>query len=260
MLTFFRRIRKGFLDGGATSKYLLYAIGEIALVVIGILIALQINNWNEWRKDRNLELKYLKNLKFEMIENSQHASDQVTFSEFQFENVNRILRALYDPEYQLNGELLIAIEHVGWAFPLARVSDTWNELLSNGNTRLIRNDSLRYLISKHHSEITQMYVLQKEWFGYNLGYRRLVGDVMPPELREAIASEMTPVGYHGNMNLQPLNSNVVSRLKNLSGLNGYLSDITMGIRTNKDIYIEIQKSIKEIIKICMEEIDRLGDK
>ena len=46
MLTFFRRIRKGLLDGGATSKYLLYAIGEIALVVIGILIALQINNWN----------------------------------------------------------------------------------------------------------------------------------------------------------------------------------------------------------------------
>ena len=51
MQTLFRRIRKGFLSDGATSKYLLYAIGEIALVVIGILIALQINNWNEWRKD-----------------------------------------------------------------------------------------------------------------------------------------------------------------------------------------------------------------
>jgi len=50
MLTFFRRIRKGFLVGGRASKYLLYAIGEIALVVIGILIALQVNNWNEERK------------------------------------------------------------------------------------------------------------------------------------------------------------------------------------------------------------------
>ena len=47
MLTIFRRIRKRLLDGGATSKYLLYAVGEITLVVIGILIALQINNWNE---------------------------------------------------------------------------------------------------------------------------------------------------------------------------------------------------------------------
>ena len=62
MLNFFRRIRKGLLDGGRTSKYLLYAIGEIALVVIGILIALQINNWNEWRKDRIKEQEVLREL------------------------------------------------------------------------------------------------------------------------------------------------------------------------------------------------------
>ena len=52
MLTFFRRIRKGLLGTGATSKYLLYAVGEIALVVVGILIALQINNWNQERLNR----------------------------------------------------------------------------------------------------------------------------------------------------------------------------------------------------------------
>ena len=45
-----------------TSKYFKYAIGEIVLVVIGILIALQINNWNEERKTRRQEVKYLKNL------------------------------------------------------------------------------------------------------------------------------------------------------------------------------------------------------
>ena len=62
MLTFFRRIRKGLLEGGATSKYLLYAVGEIALVVIGILIALQVNNWNEWRKTKKIEDKLLTEL------------------------------------------------------------------------------------------------------------------------------------------------------------------------------------------------------
>ena len=62
MLTFFRRIRKGLLSDGATSKYLFYAIGEIALVVIGILIALQINNWNEWRKERVIQLRLLNEL------------------------------------------------------------------------------------------------------------------------------------------------------------------------------------------------------
>ena len=62
MLTFFRRIRKGLLASGATRKYILYAIGEIALVVIGILIALQINNWNEWRKDREKEKAHLEEI------------------------------------------------------------------------------------------------------------------------------------------------------------------------------------------------------
>ncbi|MDG2449233.1 MAG: DUF6090 family protein [Saprospiraceae bacterium] len=43
------------IDSDNGKKYLLYALGEIALVVVGILIALQINNWNEWRKDRVIE-------------------------------------------------------------------------------------------------------------------------------------------------------------------------------------------------------------
>ncbi len=62
MLTFFRRIRKGILGSGQAKKYVLYAIGEITLVVIGILIALQINNWNEWMKERKTEQLILYNL------------------------------------------------------------------------------------------------------------------------------------------------------------------------------------------------------
>ena len=50
MIKFFRHIRKSLLMENKTSKYFKYAIGEIILVVIGILIALQINNWNESRK------------------------------------------------------------------------------------------------------------------------------------------------------------------------------------------------------------------
>ena len=62
MLRFFRNIRQRLLTDNKVSKYLLYAVGEILLVVIGILIALQINNWNEWRKDREKEHKILESL------------------------------------------------------------------------------------------------------------------------------------------------------------------------------------------------------
>lgn len=50
MLNFFRRIRRKLLQGGKLKKYLIYAFGEVFLVIIGILIALQVNNWNEARK------------------------------------------------------------------------------------------------------------------------------------------------------------------------------------------------------------------
>ena len=53
MIKFFRHIRKDLMEKNKTGKYLKYAIGEIVLVVIGILIALQINNWNENRKLSN---------------------------------------------------------------------------------------------------------------------------------------------------------------------------------------------------------------
>ena len=57
------------LSNGQTKKYLKYAVGEVVLVVIGILIALQINNWNEQRKQNTLEQEYLIALKKEFENN-----------------------------------------------------------------------------------------------------------------------------------------------------------------------------------------------
>ncbi len=69
MIKFFRKIRQKLLSENKLSKYLIYAIGEIVLVVIGILIALQINNWNEERKAEILEVKLLRDLVLEMEQN-----------------------------------------------------------------------------------------------------------------------------------------------------------------------------------------------
>src|SRR6056297_3259375 len=63
MLKFFRTIRKKLIEEDNVRKYLLYAVGEILLVVIGILIALQVNNWNEERKAREAERFLLTSVK-----------------------------------------------------------------------------------------------------------------------------------------------------------------------------------------------------
>tara|TARA_R110002073_G_scaffold8207_3_gene45766 strand:+ start:49258 stop:50010 length:753 start_codon:yes stop_codon:yes gene_type:complete len=62
MIKIFRNARKRLLNEGKTSSYLKYAIGEIVLVMIGILLALQINNWNEDSKKSTLRIKYLSSL------------------------------------------------------------------------------------------------------------------------------------------------------------------------------------------------------
>ena len=63
MIKFFRRFRYDLMEKNKTGKYLKYAIGEIILVVIGILIALGINNWNNEQKDNQAEVKYLSQIK-----------------------------------------------------------------------------------------------------------------------------------------------------------------------------------------------------
>ncbi len=79
MLTFFRKIRRSLIDSGSARRYILYAIGEILLVMIGILLALQVNNWNEWRKDRKQEKILLQDLVKNLEINIQTLRDDIDF-------------------------------------------------------------------------------------------------------------------------------------------------------------------------------------
>ena len=82
MIKFFRKIRQRLLTENKFSKYLLFAIGEIVLVVIGILIALQINNWNAEKKIEKEEIGILSNL-LESLLSAKEQSDIEIFNENQ---------------------------------------------------------------------------------------------------------------------------------------------------------------------------------
>ena len=70
MIKFFRKIRQNLLMENKTGKYFKYAIGEIILVVIGILIALQINNWNELRKQKLVEINILEGIRTDILKDT----------------------------------------------------------------------------------------------------------------------------------------------------------------------------------------------
>ena len=94
MIKFFRRIRQRLLSENRFNKYLLYAIGEIILVVIGILIALQINNWNEYDKSQKLAHKYLKLIESDLeldIEHFETLNKMLTQQALKIDSIENIL-------------------------------------------------------------------------------------------------------------------------------------------------------------------------
>tara|TARA_R110002050_G_scaffold291230_1_gene445542 strand:+ start:474 stop:755 length:282 start_codon:yes stop_codon:yes gene_type:complete len=81
MIKLFRNIRQNLLSEGKTGKYLKYALGEIFLVVIGILIALSISNWSERNKTQEKVNTFITSLKSDLINDLSTISDVIKIQE-----------------------------------------------------------------------------------------------------------------------------------------------------------------------------------
>lgn len=131
------------LNEGKTSKYLKYAIGEIVLVVIGILIALQINNNNEANKARTKELHYLKNIKTDLLLNIENINNFIETRKTKIHSANMVLE-YYEGKpltnlKDLNSNLLnVYIWHKFY-----QINNTFLELTNSGNLATISNDSIK---------------------------------------------------------------------------------------------------------------------
>jgi len=147
MITLLRKIRKRLISQGNFSSYLLYAIGEIALVVIGILIALQINNWNEARKNKIAEQTILKDLYQEfqlnqslIVGRKERLEVAVTENGAYMEKLAGGTQSFEEMRtYHLKMRTSIV-----YAQPSLGVI---NSILSSGELKLVQNDSLKYLLT-----------------------------------------------------------------------------------------------------------------
>ena len=100
MIKFFRKIRQKLVEQNRVSKYLVYALGEIVLVVIGILIALGINNWSETKKNKKEEKIILNNI----YENLEIDFKKFKYYEKQFKQIDNLHTQLY--RYGIKNEVL----------------------------------------------------------------------------------------------------------------------------------------------------------
>ncbi len=147
MIQFFRRIRQNLINQKHAKKYLLYAIGEILLVMIGILLALQVNNWNEKRILRIEEKLLLQNLKQDFT----NVKEELLSLNDMRNNIIHGSRSIYElaPE-DLNK---VDITRVDSLLALTFRTPTFNNqtgtldvLFNSGKINLIKNDSLKNIL------------------------------------------------------------------------------------------------------------------
>lgn len=156
MIKFFRKIRQQLLSenklalpAGRFSKYLIYAIGEIILVVIGILIALWINNWNQNRQLKNLEIKYLTEIKSSLEFDLNDIEFNLDFNKDKLKS-NEIILQYVREEITFADSLH---KHFGNLIFTTRTlpnSSAFENLKSKG-IEIITNDSIRQELTKLYS-------------------------------------------------------------------------------------------------------------
>lgn len=174
MLKIFRNIRRNLIARNRFTSYLLYAIGEIILVVIGILLALQINNWNQDRLDKNIERNYLSSLQKE-IQNDTLEISKIIGSYKKRRQGLIVGRKYYQGSYEVKDTIdfidKITGSNMGWNYIWTVNTNVYNELQSTGNFRIIRDSELRQEIAKYY---TRLYLAQKISDDYESNYRKFI--------------------------------------------------------------------------------------
>jgi len=149
MIKFFRHIRKKLLKENNFSRYTLYALGEILLVVVGILIALQINNWNEERKQRVEEIKLLQNFKASLEADTARVNGNIRDFDQRNEYIKILLRhAVADLPYHDSLSIYFMNSTAIW---MPRLDQEVFATLTSTDLNIIKNDTLKKEITSYYS-------------------------------------------------------------------------------------------------------------
>ncbi len=144
MLKFFRKIRRKLISDGKIGNYLLYAIGEIVLVVIGILIALAINNSNEERIKREKEQVYLAGLKDEFETSKSKLEELIRVNRNSYKAATKIVALMDTPDVTSDAELSeLFITAFAYDIFFNPNNSLLNEMINSGSLKDISNDTLR---------------------------------------------------------------------------------------------------------------------
>jgi hypothetical protein len=169
----FRKIRQTLIKEGNIKKYLLYAIGEILLVMIGISLAFQVNNWNDNRIKNHSEIRYYENIKDQIADDGRLILDQLQFNDrymVQFRYANEILESNDRTKMDTLGHI---IRNLTQYSDFDRQGNIYETMVNSGEVKLLQNhdiiNGLRLLEEKY------LYMNRME----NIHYDAMITYVVP---------------------------------------------------------------------------------
>ncbi len=197
MLKFFRKIRHRLLSENQTGKYLKYAIGEIILVVIGILIALQINNWNERRKTNNKGKEYIQEIYKELKIEVSNIDLVLNSLSNQYNGVEHVLSFFESENKEIKDTVQFTESY--WSttrlFIVERDLNTFDKLKSSGQSIILKNESLTNMLDK---------------FYKNFDIRILNFKEFPIQVRMDLRRESFPIGSMKDFDYENENSKLTN--------------------------------------------------
>ncbi len=233
MIKFFRPIRERLLNENKFSKYLLYAIGEIVLVVIGILIALSINNWNEGQSKRKAELNFYRNTKQQLLDDADNIAsvleDNIILNK-QFSYAIKLIQANDKSKKDSLGK--IAVNLIDYS-DFDGQGNIYETMVNSGDVKLLRNPEIIEKIRR--LEETYFYMNRMETIHFD-AIMSIVPEIIP------------------NIRLS------TSKVENEEYLYGLVFEnlfvITHSITFEKDeVYNDIINEIESIIQLIDNEIE-----
>ncbi|NND80770.1 MAG: hypothetical protein HKN53_12795 [Maribacter sp.] len=142
MIKFFRRIRYNLMEKGKTGKYVKYAIGEIVLVVIGILIALSINNWNEEWSLKKAEANFYRNTKQQLLDDANNIASELEYNSAymkQFSYAIKLIRLNDRSKKDSLGK--IAANLINYS-DFDGQGNIYETMVNSGDVKLLRNPAI----------------------------------------------------------------------------------------------------------------------
>lgn len=259
MIKFFRRIRQNLLSEGKTVKYLKYAIGEIILVVIGILIALQINKWNDYlkeREDEHLILSEIRdNLKYDLNDfesNIIHLKNKTTSSKTLLEVLDS--HTSYQDSLGFYFSLLKSYPH------FSNKTNGYNLLLSKGLGVILNNDLRNNITNLYEDDYQYLLTFENERIQYNkvllekamrpyMGVKKLSMDQTPVNLTYTESTQLLlKFGYFRNI----MNFN---KLREDFELQSMIKDVEIWSSTLTVVHTNVKKNVLDLILQIEQELE-----